>query len=488
MTSSRTQDLASGWAAADPGPFARGSETQPGRLASFSMPAPGLTMKRFLHQARGQPRVFWANGRDQQRLAGFGVAAQLLAWGPQRFADIQRQAAALFAEAHVFSAENELAAPRLFGGFSFRDDFAPDNAWSAFQPAQFVLPHFQLAQAQDESWLTINAILGTDEPLLDAREVLLEALSARYAALLAAQQQASETRNEEAALQLHYPLDAARWHEQVELAVCTIRSSALEKVVLARVCEVTSPQRLDVDRALAYLNGNYGECTRFLFEPRPYHAFYGATPELLAQVNGEQLVTMALAGSAPRGSSARADAAEQRALLDSAKDRDEHRLVVAAMLRRLAPIAEAIKLSETPQVYTLSYIHHLLTPINGRLREPAGVLPVVQALHPTPALGGTPRDLALAFISTVERVPRGWYAGPVGWLDHRLNGEFAVAIRSAVTQERRAWLYAGAGIVAGSQAEREWAETALKFEPMLRALEIDPALAQASSGGSAEKT
>jgi menaquinone-specific isochorismate synthase len=448
-----------------------------GHLASYSIPAPGLSAAHFLRQALGRPRVFWANGRSRQLHAGFGIAAQLLAWGPGRFADIQSQASSLFADAHVYAADNALAAPRLFGGFSFSDDFAPDNTWAVFHPAHFILPHFQLSQSAGESWLTINAIITPDETLSETRDTLYEALCARFDALRESAAAETPLPNQAAApLHLNYPLPFQTWEGQINEAINTIAATPLEKVVLARVCEISSPQRLDIDAALAFLNETYQECTRFLFEPRPYHAFYGATPELLAHVQDDRLTTMALAGSAPRGKTAAADAAQRQTLLNSAKDQREHRLVVEAMCRRLAPHATEITHAATPEVYALGYIHHLLTPITASLTAPGGVLPLVQALHPTPALGGTPRDLALAFIRDVEAVPRGWYAGPVGWLDHQLNGEFVVAIRSAVAQERRAWLYAGAGIVAGSDPTQEWAETALKFEPMLRALGVDPAI------------
>jgi isochorismate synthase EntC len=156
--------------------------------------------------------------------------------------------------------------------------------------------------------------------------------------------------------------------------------------------------------------------------------------------------------------------------LKSEKDRYEHRLVVESILRRLEPLSSQLQLPDEPEVYTLNYIHHLLTPIKAQLHHEIGLLPLVETLHPTPALGGSPRSQALDFIRHAESVPRGWYAGPVGWVDSNMDGEFAVAIRSAVAQERRVWLYSGAGIVADSQPQKEWAETALKFQPMFSAL------------------
>ena len=137
----------------------------------------------------------------------------------------------------------------------------------------------------------------------------------------------------------------------------------------------------------------------------------------------------------------------------------------------MTTLADTVQVGDTG-VLRLSNIQHLHTPITGQLREPAGVLPVVAALHPTPALGGEPREEALQMIDACEPVTRGWYAAPVGWIDHNLDGAFAVAIRSAVVQEKRAWLYAGAGIVADSVPANEWHETGLKFRPLLGALGV----------------
>jgi menaquinone-specific isochorismate synthase len=181
---------------------------------------------------------------------------------------------------------------------------------------------------------------------------------------------------------------------------------------------------------------------------------------------------MGLAGSTGRSAAPAEDAALGRQLLRSAKDRYEHDVVVQSMTRRLEPLVTALEFSPEPALYRLPNIQHLFTPIHATLRKATGVLPLVAALHPTPALGGAPREAAMAFIQQAEPVPRGWYAAPIGWIDHRLDGVFGVAIRSAVSQYERIWLYAGAGIVAESVASREWAETALKFTPMLHAFDV----------------
>jgi menaquinone-specific isochorismate synthase len=239
---------------------------------------------------------------------------------------------------------------------------------------------------------------------------------------------------------------------------------------LARAFEIRFAQRVNVENALRFLSDHYANCYRFLFEPRPYHAFYGATPEQLIRVEGKQFMTMGLAGSIRRGQQPDEDDLLAERLLTDPKERLEHDLVVQMIREKLAPLACILNVADTPRILRLSNIQHLYTPITGELCEPIGVLPLVELLHPTPAMGGTPSEAALQFIHDIEPVPRGWYASPIGLISAKLDGEFGVAIRSAVSEERRVWLYAGTGIVANSQPQKEWDETTLKFRPMLNAL------------------
>lgn len=438
-------------------------------IVSTTIAAPGVTAAAFLRQGQGRERFFWQAAHDEVALAGFGVAADLRAWGPERFHSIAQQAKALFQYAILEDNGQPLAAPRLFGGFSFADDFVPDNTWAFFHPAHFILPHYQLAQIGDESWLTINAVITAEEDVAETQLSLREALLARLALL---QSESPPAPGGVALQQIDYPMSYAVWQEMIERATAVMRAGTFNKVVLSRVCELWFGAPVDVAGALAFLNQTYPDCFRFLFEPRPYHAFYGATPELLVQVHGRDLHTMSLAGSIRRGPTPAADEVLAHELLASQKDLYEHAVVADSIRRRLAPVVTTLEMPDQPDVLRLGYIQHLYTPVYGRLTQPTGVLPLVEILHPTPALGGTPRHLALPYITQAEPVPRGWYAAPVGWLDHHLDGAFAVGIRSAIAQDRRVWLHAGAGIVADSQPQKEWDETALKFRPMLNALGI----------------
>ncbi len=441
------------------------------RLYSLARPAPGLDALGFLRRLGDQECFFWQGAGSGVRLAGAGIAAEVKAWGERRFVEIERAAADLFKgvcfEPGIAPAE---AGPRLFGGFAFIDDFVPDYAWSAFFPAHFVLPHFQLCEVGGQAWLTINALLPADEPA--GASGLAQALDLRYDWLLEAQSQPAQAQDApvEAGLSVRYPMDFPAWEALIDQAVRAIGANGLHKVVLARMCEVSAAAPLDVEAALGELCAAYPDCYTFLFAPRPGCAFLGATPELLVTVEGPRLVSMALAGSIRRGRTAAEDETLSAALLASQKDRNEHNLVAVEVRRRLAQACTDLEYSTQPQVRRYRNIQHLYTPFRASLKRPGGALPLVARLHPTPALGGMPRPAALEFIRQFEPLTRGWYAAPVGWLDSRLDGSFAVGIRSAVVQRERAWLYAGAGIVAGSQAQAEWEETALKFRPMLQAL------------------
>ena len=440
-----------------------------GRLISISVTVPGLTARQVIRQARGQARFYWENDRAGYALAGFGIAAELVAWGKDRFDSIQRQARTLFANAIIDNDAQPLAGPRLFGGFAFLDDFVPDNTWTIYAPAYFVLPHYQLLQVGDETWLTLNVHLPLDEDCNALIPQLQDALQAKCDALLMGEPAIDDLPEPVA---VNYPMSREVWDRMITTATDRITSTELQKVVLSRVAEIRFAQNVNVDSALDTLSEQYADCYRFLFEPRPHHAFYGATPELLAQVKGRQLQTMALAGSIRRGQTPSEDEMYASEIFNDPKNRHEHALVVDALCERLQPLTSELDVPEVPKVLKLSNIMHLYTPVTGKLKEESGVLPVIERLHPTPAMGGKPREVALEFMTDIEPVPRGWYAAPIGWLDRNLDGLFGVAIRSAVSQDKRVWLYAGVGIVEGSEPESEWQETALKFRPMLDALGI----------------
>ncbi len=436
------------------------------RLFSYSLPCPDIAPQDFLAAHAGQARFAWAAADGSLELAGAGSAVELFAWGDARFDKIRRAARDLFADTQQAEHTPPLAGPRLFGGFAFRHDFTPDNTWSIYTPAWFVLPHYQLARTQEQSWLTINAQMPQDEAPSAMMNALQAALQTKIEQLSALRPQRDQRQSR--LLAIDYPMSLAAWTRMIKRARGSIQAGELNKVVLSRAAELRFDDAVQLLPILDHLAAHYGDCYRFLFEPRPRYAFYGASPELLVAVNGRELQTMAMAGSSQRGASPAADEQLGERLLQSEKDRSEQQIVVDKICHRLAPLSQSLEVQPL-RLRKLRHIQHLHTPIRAQLKAAAGLLPLANTLHPTPALGGDPRDKALQVIRQLEPIPRGWYGAPVGWLDAQLDGQLAVAIRSAVAQESRVWIYAGAGIVAGSHAQAEWEETALKLRPMLDA-------------------
>ena len=433
------------------------------RLLSCSLPCHGVTALNFLSAHEGQPRFAWSSDDGKLELAGAGNAAELFAWGQQRFVSIERDARKLFANA-LHNVAPQWAGPRLFGGFAFRHDFTPDNTWSIYTPAWFALPHYQLATSAGETWLTINAQVPADEPTANLQAALTAALQDKIAVLRA--HPSAEPRNR--LLDIDYPMTYEDWARMLDEAKARINAGDIRKVVLSRAAELRFDNPVELLPILRNLDEHYGDCYRFLFEPRPRYAFYGATPELLAAVGAHNLRTMSMAGSINRGESEYDDERLGSLLMNSAKDRNEQRIVTDRIRERLLPVCAELEVGKL-ELRKLRNIQHLCTPIHAKLPHPGGILPFVEILHPTPALGGEPRETALELIQNLEPIPRGWYGAPVGWLDSRLDGQFAVGIRSAVAQESRVWIYAGAGIVKRSESLAEWEETALKLRPMLEA-------------------
>ena len=266
---------------------------------------------------------------------------------------------------------------------------------------------------------------------------------------------------------------AGRWQAMVAAALEAIGRGALHKVVLSRRVRVRGPAAFDPGLAVRRLRAAYPGCFVFAVA-RDREAFVGATPERLVRLRGGRLDTAALAGSTARGATPEADERLGRALLASPKERAEHALVVEMLRQALAPLCRVLSVPPEPRLLRLGNVQHLYTPISGAV-EGRSVLELVERLHPTPAVGGWPRAAALEFIRTHEPGSRGWYAAPVGWVDRRGEGEFAVAIRSGLLRGAEAWLFAGCGIVAGSDPAREYEETRLKLRPLLAALGVEPA-------------
>jgi menaquinone-specific isochorismate synthase len=260
--------------------------------------------------------------------------------------------------------------------------------------------------------------------------------------------------------------DAAAWCERVAEAACAVAAGALSKVVLAREVAVLADRTIPVCEVARRLANAYPACMVFAVD-----GFVGASPELLVARDGDRVASRPLAGTAPRNGPPGSAVDSTSWLMSSSKERLEHRLVVDAVAETLASFCRDLSVPASPSIVPVGTIAHLGTHIEGRLDGPRpSVLELAAALHPTPAVAGTPTEAAVAYLAEAEGFDRGRYAGPVGWVDAEGDGRWAVGIRSAQLSGSRARLVAGGGIVADSVAESELAETELKLQPMLNAI------------------
>ncbi len=397
--------------------------------------------------------------REGFALAGLGAVAELASRGDERYADVAARAANLFRD-RLADEPSDLppgTGPVLQGGFAFDPEGGHESHWSSFPPALMVLPELSMCRRRGETLLTLNA-LSID------REAPAK-LRARLAGL------------REAPMPLPDPhptsrvvIASASSPERFELAVARtverIRSGALEKAVMAREVTVEAPCAHDPAALYGTIRQLFPSCFCFC-AGTPEAAFVGASPELLVRRDGASVATVALAGSTRRSADPAVDDHLGERLLRSDKDRTEHEFVVRRIKRTLRPHAVWVEAAPEPGLVRVANIQHLATPIRAQLAEPRSALELAGRLHPTPAVGGEPRAAALEAIAEFEGMDRGWYASPVGWTDAAEDGEFCVGIRSALLRDRTAHLYAGNGIVAGSDPAAELAETELKLDALL---------------------
>ncbi|MFD1642562.1 isochorismate synthase [Halohasta litorea] len=447
----------------------------------------GLPSFRAVLKGFDAPRTVWDSPGEATVIAG-GAAATLTAEGPDRFDHIREAAESLFASGDVH-AGTEAACPRLFGGFTFHADQpsqtdraaldtdggepaedTPESAdpWAAFPDARFVFPRVQVTITDRGPWLTVNAV-GPDASVA-AVEERIETERERLCSLPAADPETPQP----GLTDQRRTTTPDSWRGGVTAATDRIAAGDLQKVVLAQVLEVDLAADLEVGDILSRLGEKYPSCTRFLVEPEGPEppAFFGATPERLVSLRGRTVETDALAGTTGRGETPAEDEWLADELLADPKNVHEHALVAETIREQLAPFAASVSTGDR-QIKRLATVQHIHTPITAELAADTHVLSLVEALHPTPAVGGLPPDRALETIRETEPFDRGWYAAPIGWIDAAGNGTFAVGLRSAVATRRRATLFAGVGIVGDSDPDREWDEVELKFRPILDELEAE---------------
>jgi menaquinone-specific isochorismate synthase len=405
------------------------------RVIRLAVPAGRINPFRWLREQRSFPKTYWSGRGERTGVAAAGLADVREMGVSEGAGSLSRLLASL-------------PDARYYGGARFDALRKPDEEWAPFAAYRFVLPRFELHAGDAETTLVCNLVLPRD--VHGAPEILeqIEDLSLPVGAFGAS---------------LPIPVrrednpDFRGWRENIERALRAFSEGRLGKVVLARRAEITFDGDLDATLVLETVKEATPNCFHFYTEPEAGIAFLGASPERLFSRDGSVVVSEAVAGTRPRGLSSKDDEGLREDLLHSAKDLSEHTFVRTGIGEALAPLCEELEIDGDIAEMKLAKGRHLRSRVRGILKEGVTDAGLLEALHPTPAVGGHPRDGALAEIRDLEPFDRGLYAGPIGWIGAEAS-EFAVGIRSGLVRGRTMDLYSGAGIVAGSVPEEEWAE------------------------------
>jgi len=437
------------------------------QLVSISLEIEAIDPLAALQQVAkpNQLSFYFENKSKGEAIAAIDAVAKVqLEGSKERFRQAQEFINSCLANTITLSAIDGLfAGPHFFCSFSFFDEYAQANY--PFPAATVFLPRWQVARRRNRCVLVANLVINTEVSVEIVTQQLWEDIeNIRYSG-----HNSNRVNNYQQEFIQQQGTNPEDFKRSVLSSLAAIDSNKLSKIVLAQALDVTSRAPFNLFESLNNLRILHSDCYIFCISNGKGKNFIGASPERLISIENQELTTDALAGSAPRGKTTLEDDDLVNCLLSSEKERREHRLVIDFITQHLGQLGLVPQILP-PRLRQLSNIQHLWTPIQAKVPTNVQPLEIVAALHPTPAVAGVTRDIACAEIRRYESFERGLYAAPLGWVDYRGNSEFIVGIRSALIDGDRARLYAGAGIVAGSDPDKELAEIQLKLQALLNAI------------------
>lgn len=430
------------------------------RVLRLAVPVGAVNPFRWLREQPLFPKLYWSGREDGAGVAAVGVADVQEGDASESADALRKRVASLLVSDH--------SGARYYGGLRFDPSREPDEEWAAFGAYRFVLPRFELHTGEGDATLVCNLVLPRDA---DRYEEILEGVEG-----LVFPQDAPDGAPDgllPAPVSRTDGPDLWGWRVNVERALRLFSEGRLGKVVLARRAELDFAADLDPTLLAEGLKATTPGCFHFYVEPESGVAFLGASPERLFRREGRSIQSEAVAGTRPRGASSTDDDGLRDDLLHSEKDLSEHAYVRIGIQEALGPLCEELEVERDVSEMKLARGRHLRSRVRATLREGVTDAGLLDALHPTPAVGGYPRGEALGEIRALEPFDRGWYAGAIGWIGADAS-EFAVGIRSGLVRERTLALFSGAGIVAGSVPDEEWAEIEQKIGDFTRMFGLEP--------------
>ncbi|GAB4327667.1 MAG: isochorismate synthase [Candidatus Zixiibacteriota bacterium] len=417
---------------------------------------------RWLSSQSAYPRIYWRSRWSDDEYGGAGAAAVVRTRGPGSLHEALTKSSDLLQRIEWAGDVPSAAEPRLLGGAVFDPEASQSPRWEPFGDALFILPEALLVTCKSVSTLILAVGVApgdTSEDVVNRLQALVDRYCPPWEYPAPPDLPGGECTTE--------GMPYERWQSMIDDALRLINGVDLQKVVLSRSVRwrahgLLSPWTL-MYRLRSVGDGSYG----FVLQTGENAAFLSATPERLAHLSGRDVEADCIAGTVARDPDPQHDQALSRELLSSAKDRREHGYVVEGVVEILRSLCTTTDVGGEPWLMRLPTVQHLVTTARARLRDDVTYADVISQLHPTPAVGGTPRSAAMKAIRDLEPTGRGWYAGPIGWIG-RDRAEFAVGIRSALVAPQQIDVFTGAGIINGSSPEREWSETDAKAQSILK--------------------
>jgi menaquinone-specific isochorismate synthase len=352
--------------------------------------------------------------------------------------------------------------PLFVGGMKFMIEHS-DEDWEDFNDSTWFVPEISFLKIEQKTFIIFNSVISKF-----SAEKISEKLKLRLQNIMAAVK--TPEKSIRILNEISIPKEKKKWKQKLSEALDLIEDNRVQKIVFSRKIELILSEEFDIQNYIKKLSSNYPACYNFVFhQGRSF--FFGATPEKLAKFSGNKIEIDALAGSAPRGKNEKEDSEFETELLSNEKNLQEHKFVVDHLKQTLEGITTEINLLVIPKVKKLPNIQHLWTPIEAVLNDDVeSVFTALKNIYPTPAICGMPKNESFQAIKKLENHKRGLYSGIIGWFNLNNEGEFVIAIRSALTYNKKLIAYAGSGIVINSDPDLEFLETELKLKPIMSLL------------------
>lgn len=406
----------------------------------------------WLRGSKATTRIYWRDRSGREEIAAIGVAENI---SLEQYENL----ASLFE--HVNNRlDGQDQQVRYWGGFRFNPESKQQNGcWKSFGKGQLILPRLELQHSDNGSFLACNILIDETD------ELKPNSLTEWYDG----DKGNCESAELPTVISRQDTPDSDNWQSNVTYTTDLINSGKLDKLVLARMSNISMEGRIDPWTILERLRRNSSECFLFGLQLNGSAAFVGASPEQLYFRQGAAISTEAIAGTRPRGKEQSDDERLADELLGSEKDGREHESVVRGIEEALRPLCDSLSYDDEHSLLKLAKVQHLLTRFQGKIKATTGDAEILKSLHPTPAVGGYPSSKALQLLEELESFDRGWYAGPIGWVSSS-SAQFVVAIRCGLVTDKQLAIFSGAGLVEGSNAQSEWQEIEDKISNFLTAI------------------